>query len=382
MVCYDNTFAPTVLMGGEAPTVTIPCVSISRHDGEIITDMLAAGGSVHITSANDGPDLWQQNLADFSGKGPTGDGRLMPDIVAPGADVWSAKTGGRCGTASPPQASVASMGGTSMAAPVAAGGVALIRQYFEEGWYPGGVKGGASSHTASGALLRAMIMNGGRRLTGAVDVGGGGGGNQWLDLDPAIPNNQQGYGAMDIETVLYFNPQKGRSPPALFVKDDEGPFSTQCLHTGQATAFAFRVSSGKRFKVTIAWTDPAASLIADVVLVNDLDLTVLGPGNKEWVGNNVTAQDENGKGHFYRDRINNKEQVELVFPAAGDYTVIVRGHHVPTGPQCYSIVVTGDFVEVDGALVACSESCSTHGQCVNGECLCNGLWSGGTYMCV
>ena len=31
--------------------------------------------------------------------------------------------------------------GTSMAAPVVTSTVALIHQYFEEGWYPSGVKG-------------------------------------------------------------------------------------------------------------------------------------------------------------------------------------------------------------------------------------------------
>ena len=337
--------------------------------------MLAYDGSVQVDSQVEGPDLWQQNLADFSGKGPTGDGRLMPDIVAPGADVWSAKRNGRCGAASPVGESVEAMGGTSMAAPVVAGGVALVRQYFNEAWYPGGIKGQGRVHDSSGALLRAIVMNGGRRLTGAMDVSGDGG-NQWQELDPSLPNNEQGYGSMDLETVLYFKPQSGRTPPALFVRDDEGPFSTPCLNTGEATAFSFLVRSGKRFKVTIAWTDPGASLMADVVLVNDLDLTLMGPGNKEWIGNNITGFDRESAAHRFRDRMNNKEQVELVYPTAGEYTVIVRAHHVPEGPQCYALVVTGDFTEIPNAKIECAESCSLHGQCVNGECVCSGLWSG------
>jgi len=258
---------------------------------------------------------------------------------------------------------------------VLAGGVALIRQYFDEAWYPGGVKGGGQRHEASGALLRAMVMNSGRRLTGGLDVSGDGG-NQWMELDPYLPNNQQGYGAMTMETVLHFAEQAGRSPPALFVRDDEGPFRTACLNTGEATPFGFRVSSGKRFKVTIAWTDPPASLVADVVLINDLDLTVLGPGDREWVGNNITSRDKNGDAFLTRDRTNNKEQVELAYPTPGEYTVIVRGHHVPEGPQCYALVVTGDFEVLDSAQVQCSQACSVHGRCVNGECICNGLWSG------
>jgi hypothetical protein len=267
------------------------------------------------------------------------------------------------------------MGGTSMAAPVVAGGVALIRQYFEEAWYPGGEKGKGEKHEASGALLRAMVMNSGRRLTGALDVSGNSG-NQWLELEPYLPNNEQGYGAMTMETVLHFKEQAGKSPPALFVRDDQGPFETLCLNTGDATPFGFRVSSGKRFKVTIAWTDPPASLVADVVLVNDIDLTVLGPGDREWVGNNITSRDKGGDEYLTRDRTNNKEQVELTYPTPGEYTVIVRGHHVPEGPQCYALVVTGDFEPLQNAQVRCSQACLVHGTCVNGECICTGLWSG------
>jgi len=90
MVVYDNTVGPTVVMGGKSDVApTIPSVSISRHDGEWARSRLAAGMSVAPSAT--GADLWQQGLAGFSAKGPTGDGRLMPHIVAPGADIWSAR---------------------------------------------------------------------------------------------------------------------------------------------------------------------------------------------------------------------------------------------------------------------------------------------------
>ena len=53
-----------------------------------------------------------------------------------------------------------------MATPTTAGNVALIRQYFEEGWYPLGSKVGTNKMTPQGALLKAMLINGGQTLPG------------------------------------------------------------------------------------------------------------------------------------------------------------------------------------------------------------------------
>lgn len=54
-----------------------------------------------------------------------------------------------------------SLQGTSMATPLTAGHAALVRQYFEEGYYPTGVKGeGKSITNPSAALIKAILMNG------------------------------------------------------------------------------------------------------------------------------------------------------------------------------------------------------------------------------
>ncbi len=58
------------------------------------------------------------HLAGTSGRGPTTDGRVKPDVVAPGTDVYAARAGTTNG--------YASKSGTSMAAPLVAGVVALM----------------------------------------------------------------------------------------------------------------------------------------------------------------------------------------------------------------------------------------------------------------
>ncbi len=63
-------------------------------------------------------------LATFSSSGPTRDGRLKPDVIAPGVQVLSARSAPRQPTADDPK--LARMSGTSMAAPYVAGTVALM----------------------------------------------------------------------------------------------------------------------------------------------------------------------------------------------------------------------------------------------------------------
>lgn len=50
------------------------------------------------------------------------------------------------------------MRGTSMATPMVAGGLLLIRQYFTEGWYPSAAPYGSASYTPSGPLMKAVLL--------------------------------------------------------------------------------------------------------------------------------------------------------------------------------------------------------------------------------
>ena len=66
MVVFNNQFGASLIMSAaqNAPAITIPCLYISRLDGEAVQSMLsAARGSLQISSDISGPDKWQQHLA-------------------------------------------------------------------------------------------------------------------------------------------------------------------------------------------------------------------------------------------------------------------------------------------------------------------------------
>jgi len=75
------------------------------------------------------PDLPLGGIASFSSTGPTRDGRVKPDIVAPGNVIASARSSVVPKSSSDPDAYHRVLGGTSMATPHVAGMIALMLQY-------------------------------------------------------------------------------------------------------------------------------------------------------------------------------------------------------------------------------------------------------------
>ena len=98
------------------------------------------------------------------------------------------------------------------ATPTVAGLVALLRQYYVDGYYPTNSKG-TNEFNPSGALLKATVVHSGKAMTGKAnyDVSGnnapntgGQGGSTMAGLGP--PSIVQGWGRVDASNVL---PLKG-----------------------------------------------------------------------------------------------------------------------------------------------------------------------------
>ena len=74
-------------------------------------------------------------------------------------------------------------------------------------------------------------------------------------------------------------------------------------------------------------------------MTDDLDLMVLGPGGL--FRGNVFSGGQSVTGGS-ADRRNTVEQVLLSSPPAGEYLVRVQSANVPSGPQPFALVVSGN----------------------------------------
>ena len=264
-------------------------------------NVLAVGATRH------SPD---QDRHCTGGRGPTDDGRLKPEIYAPGCNTLSVKNGQDCETQS--------MSGTSMASPAIAGAGALVRDYFENGWYPTGSKQPEDSLTPTGSLVKAALLN------SAVDLTG----------EPTYPSILEGWGRVLLENVLYFE----GDPERMIIRDVR---MTEGLTTGAGDTLLFNVAgSAVPLKVTLVWHDYPASVGATFTPVNNLDLSALSPEGTEYRGN-VFSHGQSAPGGAF-DPLNNVEQVHIDMPGEGEWRLVVQGTEVNMGPQGYALVITGD----------------------------------------
>ncbi len=271
----------------------------------------------------DGPDT----IADFSSCGPCEDGRIKPDVVAPG--TWIASM---ASAAAPNEAAVAwtvidnyyvYMGGTSMSGPFAAGSAAAFVQYY---------KGTHTNAIPSPALVKAALINSASEL----DESDGGPG--------PIPNFQEGWGRVTLTNLI--------DSQRKFQMIDQ----TVLLTTGQTyQQHAFVGNSSQPLKITLAYTDVAGFPGAMPALVNDLDLVVIGPNGTVYRGNQFNG-DESTPNAAGSDNLNNVEAVNLSQPLPGNYLIEVVAANVAEDARLDTAAIDQDFaLVVSGPLLGAEQ---------------------------
>ncbi len=282
--------------GPSANTVSAPgtgknviTVGASENYRQTGTD----GCGITNTGANDARDV-----ISFSGRGPTSDGRKKPDIMAPGTHIQGAASrssvydgSGVCNKYWPSgQTLYAWSSGTSHSTPAIAGTVALARQYFaNQGW-----------GTPSPAMIKAFLLANTTYMTGVY-------------ANDTLPSNSQGYGRINLGQAF---------DGAVNQRVDE----TQVLgSTGQTHTVTGTIgSSGKPFRVVLAWTD-APGTVSGNAWVNNLDLEVT-VGGTLYRGNVFSGASSVSGGSA--DTRNNTEAVYLPAGTTGSYSITVRATNI------------------------------------------------------
>lgn len=321
-----------------------------------------------------------ENLISSSSHGPARDGRIKPDIAAPGyvraateftgvssSFTYSTSTTANDAAVNPvaPNANrdFSGIGGTSFSSPLAAGGAALVRQYFADGFYPTGARNAANGFNPSNALIKAIVLNSGRNMTGTFTADDGAGGQS-----APLPNFGQGWGRMTLDDPLYFAGDRRQLQVLADIwngataSDATRPAPNAAITTGQTHTYTLtNVSTIEPLRITLVWADPKAAVGASVALINNLNLEVTDPAGNIYRGNvNFKNAWSQPAGSAAFDDRNPLEAVYFQYPAQGTYTIRVSGASVPgngqfgvvaqpgnqtidSNRQGYALLATGNF---------------------------------------
>ncbi|MBK9291497.1 MAG: S8 family serine peptidase [Bacteroidetes bacterium] len=245
-------------------------------------------------------------MSSFSGWGPADDGRIKPDVVGKGVNVYSS-------TASS-NSSYASLSGTSMSSPNVAGSMVLLQQLYQQ--------------THNNTPMRASTLKG--LVIHTADEAG-----------PHIgPDYKFGWGLMNTARA------------GMVIREDGAAQNLIDEITLQANNPYIRevnVPGNQPLRVTISWTDvqgnvPPASLNPRTrALVNDLDLMVVDQNLNIYYPYRLDPDNPDAPpATDGKNYVDNLEQVYIPNPTSGTYTIIVQ-HDGPltNNSQVFSLIVTG-----------------------------------------
>jgi len=228
--------------------------------------------------------------------GPVSDGRIKPELVAGGTEVYSTLPNNNYGADY----------GTSMACPAVTGTLALVVQRFRQ------IYGG----DPYAMLIKALACN------TADDMGNPG------------PDYLYGFGSLN-----------GRAAVEC-MEASQFAMSTSGIPNGAHASLPIPVPAGlQQVRIMLYWPDYPAAPFSASALVNNLDLTVTdasGTLHHPLILDPSSGGVQNAAVEGV-DNLNNIEQVVVNVPAGGTFNINIAGTSVPYGPQPF--VVTWQFIQ-------------------------------------
>lgn len=243
-----------------------------------------------------------KTMTPFSGWGPTHDGRVKPDLVAPGCN----DTTGVMGPA-PPNDYADSLCGTSWTAPVISGSLGILREQFDILGY-----GDVMPHTYKAIMVQT-----------AEDLGNPG------------PDYEFGHGLLNLHEAVDL--VIANYPANELIRPDsvaDSLANTYYMDVGPGTDW---------FRVTLVWDDAPATVGAAKTLINDLDLVVRSPVGAPYYAYTLDPESPSAPATTGFNDVDNVEVVEVSSPDAGRWSAEVIGTLVPVGPQQYTVVLPREY---------------------------------------
>ncbi|MEQ8208257.1 MAG: S8 family serine peptidase [Lacipirellulaceae bacterium] len=280
---------------------------------------LVVANARDVSVGSTGEVLGLVQIVPSSSQGPTDDLRIKPDITGNGEELFSTLHLGHQGSTNDKYGQQF-WTGTSMAAPNVAGSLLLLQEL-------------AMRETNS--FIRSATLKG-LALHSADDAGEDG------------PDVVFGWGLMNAKRAAETIIQNGESSVIL----------EKTLNEGASFSLSFKAQGN--VKASISWTDPPGVAISDQVvnssspvLVNDLDLR-LSRGDQELLPWRLDSVNSNSKGDNLVDPYEQIHDNET-FDSLVTYKIVVshKGQLV-SGKQDYTLILTGDSVEVESPDVTLS----------------------------
>ena len=278
VVVYNDTDEPIIVMNGDTDSVGIPAVMITRADGEVLVDRLAADAEDDESDDFDTEDdpvtvrlgrgifasvQGRGNVvANFSSRGPgLSDANFVkPDVTAPGVDILGGQT--------PDVAHglrgewYRYMSGTSQAAPMVTGVAALLKE-AHPGWSPSALKSALMTTTY------VEVVRGDGEPADAFDMGAG-----HIDPNRAVdPGLVYDSSFADYAAYLCTLPEPPFAASDCAAHAAAGLPST-AVDLNLPSIGVARLISGDVIRRRVTNVGPPASYTAEVIAPPGLDVTV------------------------------------------------------------------------------------------------------------
>lgn len=273
-------------------------------------------------------------MTNFSGWGPTDDGRIKPDICGNGWELYS------CDIDSDNHYSTKN--GTSMSSPNVTGSLALLIERY---------RNLNSSADMRSATLKALAIH-------TADECG----------DNDGPDYEFGWGLLNTRSAAR-HMGRNTEPP---------PMQELTLLDSETFEQSWNCCGDVPIKITVCWTDPPGTPVnpqvldpTDAMLVNDLDVRLIGPGpttHRPWILDPTDPDAAATRGDNFRDNV---EVIYIEDPDPGEYTLrITHKGTLQGGSQDFALIISGapsvytvtplgngDFLTIQAAVDAVS-ACS------------------------